>query len=508
MISASSLSFFGFAAAVIILQRLAPGRLRAGLIFPLANVCFLLMAMPSPKALGLLAGFLMLSYAAIWVAGQRRRPSFVCAVVAVLGCFAWIKGYPFLASLSPLGALPVVVGLSYILIRSIQVAVDVYEGTLPQLPSPWGFFNFLCAWPMLLSGPIQSYQSFSQQIAALPDSRLSAEVTTQAVARIVWGLFSVIVVADIALGIYTKAHEAALRGYAGLSIPLLLDLPQAFVEQHSIGRLLFVPKVFGQLLSGKGAAHTPMLALAQLAYLVYLYFNFSGYTHIVIAVGRLAGLDIPENFNRPWASNSFLDLWTRWHMTLANWFRTYVFNRIVHKLLKTWPSKAWTPYYAVFAFFVTFFLVGVWHGPTWPYFLCGLSLGLGVSINKLWQIQLAKALGRKGYTNLASSTAYQALCGALAMAYLSITITPFWASKDEIVKMAFGFGAFGQTTSLLLMTVIITPVSALCQAGERRASGVGAFISNPYVIGLTSALTAIYLFLTPDVNVRAVYQGF
>ena len=72
-----------------------------------------------------------------------------------------------------------------------------------------------------------------------------------------------------------------------------------------------------------GAAAALFFFLAAALYVVYLYVNFSGYMDIVVSLARLMGIKISENFNHPFSSRSFLELWTRWHITLANWFRFY-----------------------------------------------------------------------------------------------------------------------------------------------------------------------------------------
>ncbi|MFH1058815.1 MAG: MBOAT family O-acyltransferase [Pseudomonadota bacterium] len=508
MISAASLPFLGFALAVLLAQILAPGRIRASILFPIANFCFLYMVMPDWKAMLLLIGFLVLSYITIWTAARKKRLMFTCALVTVLLYFAWVKGYPIFAELPIYSHMPVVIGLSYILIRSLQVAIDTYEGTLPIPLSPWRLFNFVCCWPMLLSGPIQSYQKFDTQQRDLPTFRLTGYVFSKSLARLAWGLFSVIVLADQALNIHSQANECSVRDCASQSMSATLGLPQSYLDHSSLIDWLFAPGVLSKLITGTGSYPLIMLAISQMGYLIYLYLNFSGYTHIVIGVGGFMGLKLPENFNRPWASKSFLDLWTRWHMTLANWFKAYVFNKVVSKLLRSWPSKTMTPYYAVIAFFVTFFLVGVWHGPTWPYFLCGFGLGVGVSVNKLWQLQFRKRFGKKAEAWISSIAAYEALSGALALAYLAVTIIPFWTNKDEIVKMSFSYGLFGLVLSYFIMAVMIYPVIYFYQSTESHADRFIAFMRNPWFVGIVLAATCIYLFFTPDVDVKSVYQGF
>ena len=86
---------------------------------------------------------------------------------------------------------------------------------------------------------------------------------------------------------------------------------------------------------------TPTLASVLIgfyAYPVYLYFNFSGYTDIVIGAGGLLGFRLPENFNRPWLSRNVLDFWDRWHITLTHWIRDYVFMSS-YKAAATAPSR-------------------------------------------------------------------------------------------------------------------------------------------------------------------------
>src|SRR4029077_2686093 len=142
------------------------------------------------------------------------------------------------------------------------------------------------------------------------------------------------------------------------------------------------------------------------AYPLYLYFNFSGYTDIVIGIAGFLRLRLPENFNRPFSSTNFIDFWGRWHITLSAWLKTYVFNPLTKVLMKRFPSAKAQPVIGVVAFFVTFFLIGVWHGQTPAFLIFGVLLGTGVSVNKLFQILMDKWLGHSAYKQLASNSIY------------------------------------------------------------------------------------------------------
>src|SRR5205809_926186 len=121
---------------------------------------------------------------------------------------------------------------------------------------------------------------------------------------------------------------------------------------------------------------------------------------------RLLGQHLPENFDRPFTARNFLEFWQRWHMTLSNWFKLYLFNPLVGALAGRFPSRAAAPYLGVIAFFVTFGVMGVWHGTTTVFVIYGLLMGAGASANKLWQVALARRLGKQGYRRLAENPLY------------------------------------------------------------------------------------------------------
>ena len=94
-----------------------------------------------------------------------------------------------------------------------------------------------------------------------------------------------------------------------------------------------------------------------------LYFDFSGYSDMAIGLGRMFGFTFPENFRRPYAALSFTDFWRRWHITLSNWFRDYLF-------FPMGGSRGSAPRVA-FNLAVLFVLVGIWHGAGWTFLIWG-----------------------------------------------------------------------------------------------------------------------------------------
>ena len=180
-------------------------------------------------------------------------------------------------------------------------------------------------------------------------------------------------------------------------------------------------------------AHKLIFAF-QLAvtYPLFLYANFSGYIDIIMGIARLMRIRLPENFDRPFSATSFLEFWNRWHITLSSWLKAYVYNPLLLVLMRRIPSPSLQVYIGVFCYFVTFFLIGIWHGRTSEFAVYGVLLGGGAAANKLWQSSLTEKLGRKGYKALAANLFYIAFARGLTFSWFSLSLFWFWADWKQI----------------------------------------------------------------------------
>ena len=172
---------------------------------------------------------------------------------------------------------------------------------------------------------------------------------------------------------------------------------------------------------------------ALLLTLAYVYLDFSAYTDIAIGSARLFGLKIMENFNLPFLATSLQNFWQRWHMTLANWCRTYIYMPMI--------GLTRNPYWAVIA---TFVVMGLWHsaGPHWVAW--GLWHGLGLAFLLQWsrftakrKIKIMKSPGGK-VAGWAMTMCYVALGGAFTAMHQQASIS---------VSLAIIASAFGLTFS-------------------------------------------------------------
>lgn len=217
----------------------------------------------------------------------------------------------------------------------IQVAIDTGEGLIPRIR--WlTFYNYVFFAPVSVAGPIQRYQDFE---ASLDDpADIGRDAFLDGIQRIVHGIAKKVLIA----------------------VPL-------------------TPYVLGNM--EPCGNHPALVLLASCAlYSVYIYADFSGLTDIAIGGARLFGIRVPENFNRPYLATDLQDFWNRWHMTLTQWLRTYLFYPFLKMLTYRFPSHA-KRLCPIAALLVTFAVAGLWHGNSWNFLVFGLMHGVGIAFS-------------------------------------------------------------------------------------------------------------------------------
>jgi D-alanyl-lipoteichoic acid acyltransferase DltB (MBOAT superfamily) len=251
-------------------------------------------------------------------------------------------------------------------------------------------------------------------------------------------------------------------------------------------------------------------------YPFFLYCNFSGYIDIVIAIARLMRVRLPENFDRPFSASSFIDFWNRWHITLSTWLKTYVYNPLLLSLMRRTSSRSAEPWLGVLCFFVTWFLVGVWHGRTSEFLFFGFLQGFGVATNKLCQILMSRALGKKRYRELTKQGAYNAFSRGLTFTWFSLTTFWFWADWSQLRTIITGvapwlcagiFLALWMAATLILSSWEWLRATLLSIEGSDNPIFTSRYTRIAYVSGMAfTALVLTVLLNQPDPPI--VYKAF
>jgi alginate O-acetyltransferase complex protein AlgI len=216
-------------------------------------------------------------------------------------------------------AIPLPLGISFFTFHAISYVVDVYKRNAHAERRLPAFSLYILLFPQLVAGPIIRWRDIASQLGQR-ERRL----------------------ADCAYGIRR----------------FVLGLAKKVLIANTLGQV--ADRMFA--LPG-GEITTPLAWLGLGCYTLQIYFDFSGYSDMAIGLMRLFGFRILENFNLPYVAQSIREFWRRWHISLSNWFRDYLYlplggNRCGHRR-------------ALANLVVVFLLCGLWHGASWPFVIWG-----------------------------------------------------------------------------------------------------------------------------------------
>lgn len=299
---------------------------------------------------GLRGAALLVGLAALtWLGGlalarvPHKKLLLALLVAANLGVLGLFKYAGFAAqtvnALVP-GLLPVLspalpLGISFYVFTAIGYCADVAAGRVQPARNPLRFFVFLAFFGHGPSGPIVRYAQQEPQLDARSQARrLTADRFCYGIKRFVFGLAKKAVIAD----------QLALICQRVTSVPAD-TLP------------------------------APILVLGYTAYMMQLYFDFSGYSDMAIGIGTFFGLELPENFNYPYLAQSVGEYWRRWHISLSSWFRDYLY-------IPLGGSRCGTARTCL-NLLIVFALTGLWHGAAWQYVVFGLLHGALLCLERL-----------------------------------------------------------------------------------------------------------------------------
>ncbi len=217
------------------------------------------------------------------------------------------------------------IGISYVTFRTLDVIFSIKDGVIKAL-SPAQFFAFIFFFPTVSSGPIDRFRRFGLDWARIRGRPEFLEDLDAFIQRLFQGFLYKYIIAALLQEYWLKAADKDLGFFASANY--------------------------------------------MYAYTFYLFFDFAGYTHFAIAFSRLFGIRSPENFDKPFLAKNIRDFWNRWHISLSFWFRDHVYMRFLLAAAKgKWFKGKHTSSYL--GLFLTFGLMGIWHGLESYYLIYG-----------------------------------------------------------------------------------------------------------------------------------------
>lgn len=292
---------------------------------------------------------------------SQRRLIMIAVLVSNFGILGFLKYFNFaaqsLAGLFGLFGIKITsislnlllpLGISFYTFQAMGYLIDIYYEKIEAQKNPAKFALFVSFFPQIIQGPIAMYDDLAQQL--YEGHAFHYDKVKRGALLILWGIFKKLVIADRAV----------------LMIQTVTQEPSAFS-----GTYLF---------------------LTAMMYAVQLYADFSGGIDIVRGIAEMFGIMMAENFRRPYFAKSLTEYWHRWHITLGNWVRNYVFYPL--SISKTFLNMGkWMKKYfgthigkvvpTSMASLITFLIIGIWHGANGKYIAFGLWNGLVILFAEL-----------------------------------------------------------------------------------------------------------------------------
>ena len=282
-----------------------------------------------PKNVGIMMVSVFCSYiAGIQIAKQKekRKKKMIC-ILSVAVSLSFLIYYKYMGVFLPGLVLPI--GISFYTFQIISYTIDVYRGEKAQ-KSFIDLSAYITMFPQLVAGPIVRYRDIKEE---LEDRHHSFEMAADGIRKFTIGL----------------AKKVLLANQLGEFCTLFQNSDEKSVVFY--------------------------WAYAA-AYSLQIYFDFSGYSDMAIGLGKIFGFHFLENFNYPFLSRSITEFWRRWHISLGNWFRDYVYIPMGGNRVK---KSRW-----FFNLFVVWFLTGVWHGASLNFVVWGLYFAILLIMEKIY----------------------------------------------------------------------------------------------------------------------------
>ena len=292
----------------------------------------------------------------------------------------------------PLAHLVLPLAISFFTFQQIAFLVDSYKGLTKEY-SLVNYALFVTFFPQLIAGPIVHHKEMIPQF---------------------------------------KKPENGLINYRNLSLGL-------FIIFMGLVKKVGIADTFAEW-ANAGYAHEGTLTffdawVTSLSYTFQLYFDFSGYTDMAIGAALLFNIVLPINFNSPYKATNIQNFWDRWHITMTSWFRDYLYFPLA------WSWRNWGRLGSHLALFITFVIIGLWHGGVWTFIGLGALHGIAMTTHRLWKeyakIQMPAPVGWFLTFNFVN------------IAWVLFRSNDF-AQAWNVIKSMFGINGLGPTTVLFL----------------------------------------------------------
>ncbi len=393
----------------------------------------------SPKYVSLLLASIFFNYCSGYLIGRMEVRSKMLLGVAIgtnlclLGYFKYVNFFIESVNTSGLASLPLLevvlpLGISFFTFTQIAYLIDVHR----KIAEEYNFGDYLLFvtyFPHLIAGPVLHHRQMMPQFADGKTYRLQPECIAMGLSFFAVGLAKKILLADNFAEYSDPVFSAAGNG-----------VQPDFIEAWT----------------------------GTLAFALQLYFDFSAYCDMAIGISLLFGITLPINFNSPYKASSIIDFWRRWHMTLSQFLRDYLYVPLGGN--KRGAGRRYVN------LFVTMLLGGLWHGANWTFVVWGALHGIFLLVNHAWRNIVgewlpSRPVGRLIYTGTAVLLTF--ICVLVAWIFFRSNSL---AAAMLVLKGFSGFGGVSFPSAIGLLVENLGPLKQYLPLG---VSFGGVFVNVP-----------------------------
>lgn len=350
----SSISFIYIFLPALLFIHFIFGKKYHNFILLLASILFY--ALGEMKYIPLLFGIILINYLGALLISKfqnRKKFLFIITIALNISFLVYFKYFNFLINninnlfhfniTIPEIILPI--GISFYTFQAMSYLTDVYRNEVKAEKNLYNIALYICLFPQLIAGPIIKYHDIKDQIIS---REINLDKVSLGIKRFISGL----------------AKKVLIANTLGIMADEIFEISPEYLSQSETW-------------------------LGALCYTCQIFYDFSGYSDMAIGLGLIFGFTFMENFNYPYISKSITEIWHRWHISLATWFKQYVYIPLGGNK----KSKSRTIINLLFVFLLT----GIWHGAGWTFIFWGLWNGIFIVFEKIINIKELEAKYQQWY---------------------------------------------------------------------------------------------------------------
>jgi D-alanyl-lipoteichoic acid acyltransferase DltB (MBOAT superfamily) len=356
-------------------------------------------------------------------------------------------------------------GISYYTFQALGYIIRINRGSEKAEHDYLKFVIYLVFFPKFFAGPVERSNRFFPQIHNLGD--LKKESVSDGLRLFIWGAFKKFALAS---NLYLPVHQI-----------------YSDIHEYTGFQLIFV--FFIQT--------------------VYIYMDFSGYTDMALGTAKIFGINLTDNFNRPFLARNISEFWRRWHISLSSWCTDFIYNPFIVKY------RRYENFAVVTGVFLTFFTIGIWHGANWTFIILGLLQAIAIVYEfytKRFRLKMASRFS-KSYVN--------AFSRILVFVYMSLSMVFFFSPsiKDALylISHLFNFTSTAEVSHSFVIQELPFFLALGCfililifeMYNEKGKNVLSIFLKQPLWIRMISySVLVLAIYLSDSTFIPFEYMRF